>query len=132
MRRFEMGRAMKHPSEIGLWGLSSFGSYDIKELYVANEAQVYYLSIPKSYFCNMLVRLAAAGFALSFCSFKYVILFLMPFYVIYWYKISIFSKWCLTINYSAKKIKVFLFIILAVSELLCIILREVIKSLIYS
>ncbi len=85
-----MGRSIQHPSEIGYMQLGDCGEYDISEMYYANSGVVYYMSLPKKYFFRMLLQLSTVNFIISSLCYKYWVPFLVPLFVIQFFKINIF------------------------------------------
>ena len=120
-----MGRVIK-PEEIGLLGMfafSDFGNTDFAELDFHNTSDKYYIYMPKNYFVRMVIQHLLTGAVLAFASYKYFIIPAVPFYVIYWFKLMQFYKWCPIVNISERKIKVFFIAALILFNIIFVFVR---------
>lgn len=124
-----MGVIIQHPSEIGPIQLCEFGSYDISEMYNADSGKKYYMSLPKHYFLTMVTRISLVNFLLSFVGYRYWIPFLVPLYVVQFFKINIFISWCQTINFSRRKLWIFFIIELIIFQIICVLVRMLLMKL---
>ena len=120
-----MGRVIR-PEEIGLLGMfayEEFGNTDFSELDFHDTSEKYYIYIPKYYIARMIIHHLLTGAFLAFASYKYFIIPAVPFYVIYWFKLMQFYKWCPVVNISERKIKVFFIASLVLFNIIFIFVR---------
>ncbi len=125
-----MGISITNPSEIAGTQLDICGKHDIQELYYAESGIIYYMYIPKRYFTYKVIQLSLVSFLLAFLSHVYVLMFLIPLYVVHFFKVKIFVLWCKTINFSPIKLWIFFAVELFIFEIINIFLRSFIWSLI--
>ena len=118
-----MGRLIVSPAELGQGAFEDFGNTDFSELDFHNTSDKYYIYLPKYYFTRMIMQHLLTGALLAFSSYKFFIIPAVPFYVIYWFKLMQFYKWCPVVNISERKIKAFFITALILFNIVFIFVR---------
>lgn len=126
-----MGRVIAHPSDIGLAQLADCGSYDISEMYYAQSGKKFYINMPQKYFISVLTRYSLANLLLALVSYRYWFPFLTPMYWILYFKLNIFFSWCGVMNFSKKKLWLFMIAETILLQIICVFVRSYLMSIWY-
>lgn len=92
-------------------------------MYYADSGKKYYMSLPKQYFFTMLMRITMVNLILSLLCYRYWFPFLVPLYVIQFFKINIFISWCNILNFSRKKMWILTIVEMIAFQIIGVYLR---------
>ncbi len=124
-----MGRIIADPSEFGDYLIENFGESDIAEMYYADSGRKFYMNLPKKYFLSMIKRYSLSNFILCFLSYRYWFPWLVPIFVVMFFKMNIFVNWCRTINFSRRKMWIFFILELILFQFAGLLLRALLIKL---
>ncbi len=124
-----MGIIIRHPSELGPVQLCEDGGFDIAEMYYAESGKIYYMSLPKKFFSTMIMRYSLSNFLLCFLSCRYWFPWLVPIFVVMFFKMNIFINWCRTINFSRRKMWTFFILEIILFQIAGLLLRALLIKL---
>lgn len=120
-----MGILISSPQELAAVQ-SSLGAYDITDLYDADSGREYYMNMPHGFVLRSVLRLTLVSLVLALFSCGIILFPIVPCYVIHFFKIHVFIKWCRTVNISSKKLWVFFVAELLLFEIAAVFIRGII------